>query len=551
MRSLRGGNFWGGLPKRKILLSSVVGNRVSGDGALALGAGYLTRSVGTADRPAATSVLVRRHPRDRIVNVWLIFIVFVGVMITVADGLTRVSIFDREEAWNGPFEYVPYQGAFLFAGLTLPLMIGYARKARVSLIEGLFLWFAFNTTAYTRDFSYVRWPGAPLFVTDAVLLVLLLSIYLSRRCRRLSTPLPVSVLLGLFLGAGALSAARGFWGHHDAMLVLRDTALVVYALFLLVAFHLLRSWLSMKRAAMWFLLGAALNTLNGLAWFIATPTERRFVYPGIYILISLAGVLVAMAGRLLQSRVGWIFAAVMCLGLVLANARSLFVSLAILFILGLGEVLVCEKIRFRHLVQTLIAASFLVMLAAFLFLRTETGRDFAERSTEELASGVLNSAEDPNWQFRLSAWKEAWKRFEDYPLAGEGFGSPFTFELLLFENDPRPHNTFLTVLYKMGLIGFLPLVALLIYVVWRGFHSMQCSRESRRVVFLQIVLLTQAAFCLFGMGNLLLESPFLASLFWASMGLSLRIMRMLDAERSFQWSVAGGCDTNEACGISR
>jgi len=109
----------------------------------------------------------------------------------------------------------------------------------------------------------------------------------------------------------------------------------------------------------------------------------------------------------------------------------------------------------------------------------------------------------------------------------------------------------LTVLYKMGLIGFLPLVALLIYVVWRGFHSMQCSRESRRVVFLQIVLLTQAAFCLFGMGNLLLESPFLASLFWASMGLSLRIMRMLDAERSFQWSVAGGCDTHETSGISR
>ncbi len=551
MRSLCGGNFWGGLPKRKILLSSVAGNRVSGDGALALGPGYLTRSVGTADHPAATSVLVRRHPRGRIVNVWLILIVFVGAMIAVADGLTRVSIFDREEAWNGPFEYVPYQGAFLFAGLTLPLMIGYTRKARVALTEGLFLWFVFCTTAYTRDFSYVRWPGTPLFITDVVLLILLVSIYLVRRPRFSKIPLPVTVLLVLFFGAGALSAARGFLGHRDAMVVLRDTALVVYALFSLVAFHLLRSWLSMKRAAMWFLLGAALNTLNGLAWFIATPTERRFVYPGIYILISLAGVLAAMAGRLLQSRVGWIFAAVMCLGLMLANARSLFVSLAILFILGLGGVLVCKKIRFRHLVHSLIAASFLVMLATFLFLRTETGRDFAERSTEELASGVLNSGEDPNWQFRLSAWKEAWKRFEDYPLAGEGFGSPFTFELLLFENDPRPHNTFLTVLYKMGLIGFLPFVALLIYVVWRGFHSMYCNRESRRVVFLQIGLLTQAAFCLFGMGNLLLESPFLASLFWASMGLSLRIMRMLDAERSFRWSVAGGCDTNETGGISR
>src|SRR5260370_42529295 len=103
MRSLCGGNFWGGLPKRKILLSSVAGNRVSGDGALALGPGYLTRSVVTADRPAATSVLVRRHPRCRIVNVWLILLLFGVAMMAFAVGLTRASLFDRDSAWKGPF----------------------------------------------------------------------------------------------------------------------------------------------------------------------------------------------------------------------------------------------------------------------------------------------------------------------------------------------------------------------------------------------------------------------------------------------------------------
>jgi hypothetical protein len=223
-------------------------------------------------------------------------------MIAVADGLTRVSIFDREEAWNGPFEYVPYQGAFLFAGLTLPLMIGYTRKARVALTEGLFLWFVFCTTAYTRDFSYVRWPGTPLFITDVVLLILLVSIYLVRRPRFSKIPLPVTVLLVLFFGAGALSAARGFLGHRDAMVVLRDSALVVYTLFLLVGYHLFRSWLSIKRVAVWFLLGSALGALNGFAWFIAAPQERRFVFYGIYILISLAGTVVAMASRLLRPR---------------------------------------------------------------------------------------------------------------------------------------------------------------------------------------------------------------------------------------------------------
>ncbi len=531
MRSLCGGNFWGGLPKRKILLSSVVGNRVSGDRALALGPGYLTRSVGTADRPAATSVLGRRHPRGRIVNVWLILIVFVGAMIAVADGLTRVSIFDREEAWNGPFEYVPYQGAFLFAGLTLPLMIGYTRKARVALTEGLFLWFVFCTTAYTRDFSYVRWPGTPLFITDVVLLILLVSIYLVRRPRFSKIPLPVTVLLVLFFGAGALSAARGFLGHRDAMVVLRDSALVVYTLFLLVGYHLFRSWLSIKRVAVWFLLGSALGALNGFAWFIAAPQERRFVFYGIYILISLAGTVVAMASRLLRPRTGWIFVGVLCLGLMLANARSLFVSLAILLLVALlGGRFVFKNLRLAHLVSIFATTVAMVTLVALLFLHIKAGRDFAERSTEELASGVLNSGEDANWQFRVSAWKEAWRRFEEYPVTGEGFGSPFVFDLEHF--DPRPHNTFLTVLYKMGLTGFLPLLALLSFLFWVTLRSVDRNRRNRRVTFLQIVLFGQLAFCIYGAVNLVLESPFLASLFWATSGLGLRMTRMLDFERS-------------------
>src|SRR2546426_1131988 len=360
MRRLRGLISWGSIAKRKTLLSGIAWNRMRRDGALTLRSDYMTRSGGTAERPAVAPVLIQRNPRTRIVNVWLILILVVGAMITVADGLTRVSIFDRQEAWNGPLEYVPYQGAFLFAGLTLPLMIAYARKARVALTEGLFLWFVFCTATYTRDFSYVRWPGTPLFITDVVLLILLASIYLLRRLRFSRIPLPVTVPLVLFFGAGALSAARGFWGHHDAMVVLRDSALVVYALFLLVAYHIFRSWLSIKRMAVWFLLGTALGALNGFAWFIAVPQERRFIYHGIYILISLAGTVVAMAGRLLRPRVGWIFVGVLCLGLMLANARSLFVSLAVLVVTWLfGGRLIQRKIRPAHLLETAVAAAIL------------------------------------------------------------------------------------------------------------------------------------------------------------------------------------------------
>jgi len=500
---------------------------------MALGTGYLSRSVGTTSRSALAPVLVRRHPRTRIVNVWLILIVVVGGMIAIRDGLTRTPVLERLEAWNGPMEYDPYPGALLFAMLTFPLMIVYTRKARVSLTEGLFLWFVFCTTAYTRDFSYFRWPGTPLFVTDVVLLVLLLSIYLLPRGHGASTLLPVNVLLTLFLGAGAFSAARGFLGHREAIVVVRDSALVGYALFLLVGYHLFRSWLSIKRVAVWFLLGSTLSALNGFAWFIAAPQERRFIYYGIYVLISLVGVLVAMASGLLRQRVAWIFVGVLCLGLLLANARSLFVSLVAIVLLGLwcGRP-IWKKLRPAHLASTLAGVAALITLAAFLFVRGQAARDFAERSAEELASGVLNAGEDPYLQFRLSAWKEAGRRFTEYPLAGEGFGVPFVFDLADF--DARPHNTFLTVLYKMGLAGFLPLLALLVCFFWIALRAVHRNLANRHAALLLIVVLAQVAFCVYGTVNLVLESPFLASLFWVSIGLSLWMIQLLDLEQSVQ-----------------
>jgi O-antigen ligase len=159
----------------------------------------------------------------------------------------------------------------------------------------------------------------------------------------------------------------------------------------------------------------------------------------------------------------------------------------------------------------------------------QAGQDFASRAESDLVSGILHSSEDDYWQFRLSAWREAWKRFGESPLAGEGFGVPFTFDI--WDNDPRPHNTFLTVLYKMGLIGFLPLIAFLGYFFWASMRAVRRNLKYQRVVFLQIVVLAQCAFCLFGAANLMIESPYLASLLWVSFGVGLRMIRMLDVER--------------------
>ena len=454
-------------------------------------------------------------------------------MIAVGDGLTRVPNLEFELALLQPLEYEPYHAAFLLAGVTLPLMFAYAKKARVSLGEALFLWFTFCTAAYVKDFSYLRWPGAPLFVTDVVLMVLLLSIYIIPRRRYAPRPLLLNIFLVLFIVAGVLAAARGFLGRCDPVLVLRDSALIAYTLFLLVGYHLFRDWLAIKRLAVWFLLGTALTVLNGLALFVHAPEQRRFVLAGIYVLVSQVAVLILLANRLIRPKAGWTLAAVFSLGLLLANMRSIFISLAV--VMGAAFLvpgLLRRKSRLVSIVATLVLAIVVACSFALLFIHLRAGRDFATRVADELDSAVFHTGDDPYWQFRLAAWGEAWRRFEKYPPGGEGFGIPFVFEI--WDNDVRPHNTFLTVLYKMGLIGFLPLLAFLAYFFWLGLRAVYRNSANPRVAFLGIVILAQFSFCVYGGAFPVLESPYMASLFWAGMGVGLRMIEKFDFERSLR-----------------
>src|SRR5882762_6548052 len=521
--------FRPGLRKRKVLLQQIA-PRLSGNGTWALGNSGTNYSSVCTDHPAP-SVLIRRQIRGHVINIWLVLIVALGAVIVVGDGLTRAPNLESELSPPQPLGYEPYYAAFLLAGVTLPLMFAYVKKARVSLAEGLFLWFAFCTTAYLKDFSYLRWPGTPLFVTDAVLIVLLLSIYIIPRRRYSHLPHLLSIFLGLFIAAGALAAARGFLGGCDPILVLRDSALIAYALFLLVGYHLFRDWLAIRRVAVWFVLGTALSVLNGLAWLVVGPEQRRFVAPGVYVLVSLVGVLIMMANRLIRPQVGWIFAGVFSVGLLLANARSLFVSLAIVFLVVLFVPgMLRRKLRSARMVTTLATAGVLVSSLVFLFLQLRVGRDFTTRVADNMSSGILHTSDDGFWQFRLMAWEEARRRFEQYPPAGEGFGIPFNFDI--WDNDPRPHNTFLTVLYKMGLLGFLPLLALLVYFFWLCVRAVYCNSENRRVSFLQTLILAQVSFCVWGGADSVLESPFSASLFWVGMGLGLGMIQKLNFERS-------------------
>ena len=79
------------------------------------------------------------------------------------------------------------------------------------------------------------------------------------------------------------------------MFVLRDSAIIVYSMFVLVSFLIVSSWESVKRLFMFFALGALFASLNALAWFAGEPGQRRYLPYGVYVLAGMVGAFVESA----------------------------------------------------------------------------------------------------------------------------------------------------------------------------------------------------------------------------------------------------------------
>src|SRR5436190_19685671 len=176
--------------------------------------------------------------REATVKWLLVLLLVIGAAVALADGLTRAPNADWESMpFQNPLQYTPYKAAFLFAGLLIPLTLRYARGLGASLLHGLLLWFVMCTAAYSKDFAYLRFPGIPIFVTDMVLALALLFVFVFPRVRIPSpTFWPISAAL-LLVSFGVIEVCRGLIGGRDPMLVLRDFAVPLYALFLLIVMY--------------------------------------------------------------------------------------------------------------------------------------------------------------------------------------------------------------------------------------------------------------------------------------------------------------------------
>ncbi len=455
-------------------------------------------------------------------NFWLLVLLILGTVIVAADGFSRDPMPDEGTAAPVPvLEYESFWAAYVFASVSLPLCYLYARKTGASRGESILLWFVLNTVAYSKDFAYIRVPGLPLFSTDIVLALFLWNLFGKIGTRFLVLDRWWSRLVLAFVVVGAVSVARGVAAHQELTLVARDAAIVAYALFAFVGFHVVKTCDGVRRVFIALALGSIFATLNGLVWFLAQPGQRRYIPYGIFVLVSLVGTVVLTINRMIRPILGWVLAAILLVGILLINARTIFLGLALgLFIVMIASPSGKLRLSIRSL-RLLTGVAVVLFSVVWAITQTRTGSSFVERAETELVSGTLNYSDDPNATFRFMAWFEAFQRFAESPVLGEAYGIPFKFDL--DESDARPHNTYLTVLYKMGVLGLTPLVLLLASFQWSGWKKLLHVHRPSEGIVLYALLIGQMLMCLFGLLNLLLESPFLASIFWLTIGIGFRM----------------------------
>lgn len=435
---------------------------------------------------------------------------------------------------------------------------------------GVFLGYLAAVAAWQRDFARMgaRIGGVPLFTGEATLLVLLLLLAWIT-CRRRRLPFGIGWFEGLvavFLAAGAAFTVRGLLLDFGVA-ALRDAALASYASFALfaVAFRSLGGRLEQLTAAI--VVGA---NVGAVVWAVRFLTRPSLVdghgvpaFAGIVSWLGILGIVLAPATSSWLLRLARLGGLAACSVVVFLSAYRTMVGVVVASVVGLAVVAGWTKsgLPVRGVVRlgvwslviamTLLAASryapppalplrldgpqplshaMSAVVHRWLPLR---GLGHGARSIGRAADGaaITQPIVDPSrlsssMAFRRRAWTNAVRRIEGSPLTGIGFGPPAA----LFpdihcqlasgplSNCGNAHNTYLTVALRMGLPAFTLFLLINGAAVAEGARQLRTWSPSAGFPPLAFSATAYTSFVVYGGTSLLLESPYLATVFWALAG---------------------------------
>lgn len=403
----------------------------------------------------------------------------------------------------------------------------------IPLDELVLLFLVAGTVAFDRTFSYLALEirGVPLYVTELgmaiLIVVILLRNALNGKIRSTKTlGLDYAILAYLALGSVNLLRTLSLYGVQ----AIKDFAIIYYALFFFLVIEIVQTATQLRRVLLTFLGGAVMVLILGISK-LAAGTGESLLYglvryltgqSGMYLVI--AAIIVLCLQRFLRSQAFVALALLACvIGIFLSQQRSVWIAFAVT--VGLIVVLDAkgELVPRALIVRAGVAIGLFVLLVFLLAPFQNQTAQFVESSTTRLIVGLQDPLADPTAAWRLAGWEEAINSFLSNPILGTGFGEPFDWYSgrALVEN--RPHNTYLTILIKTGLTGIVPFLFIVLSFYWYALRAFWRATDLPHKAVLLTLIAAHVGLSVFGIFNLLLESPYLAIFYWGIMGVLVAV----------------------------
>jgi O-antigen ligase len=153
------------------------------------------------------------------------------------------------------------------------------------------------------------------------------------------------------------------------------------------------------------------------------------------------------------------------------------------------------------------------------------------KDTLARALSTLTPEKDPNSAHRMVMWSQILYRTAKQPVLGEGFGPPFSvFSGWKFydytERRLHPHNSFLWILNRMGIIGFGVFCFLILKFYSSGIRAYRRMNAGKYKAYLLAFLSSHFSIAIFAFFNVVLEGPSMGIFFWIVMGLTTALINM-------------------------
>ena len=410
-----------------------------------------------------------------------------------------------------------------------------ARSVRLSfwVLAGLI----FGMASFNRGFAYLG--VGSFYITELVLAVLLATtpFLVSSGARllpgeRLARRLILCVVL--YLAYGVFRLVPSLAGGTDLLEVLRSFALVYYALFGLLAWLILQPPLSLSHVCLVFVgiaaLGTVSNTFVAVSFILTTGiVDDPYVkvisgHAALFSLFSVAIVVAILLHNAFQVRQrSLLFAtalATIVLNVILiflSGHRSALLALA----LSLAFVLFAGPRRLRlSLGWSVVAVSL-----AVLGLSWGAVDEYVKVISQKYET-VVQLSDEPNAAWRFLMWLQLVKLWTGAPVFGVGFAYDFGAQdpwgaAHALDRRIDPHNSYVALLCRTGIIGF----GLLLFAAWytvRGLLRLKrCTGQPQQKMFLVDCLLgCFLAVSVYALMNVTLETPYHGIFFWLLIGIT-------------------------------